>query len=510
MRGGEDLADKVLYSSDQYEKDAKSFSETESGAKPLDLSAFKRLMVHDLCANTDVLTNLKIGTYPVDKIEKALANPSMYRQVLVNTSRYLSSTSSFYMRLLNYFSKMGLFNYIIDTYDVRQNDIDMTKYLADYNKVSSQFEKMSIKHEMQKIMPVLLSEDLYCGLVFEDSSDFFILRINSDICKIAQVQDGVYNYKINLSGINPFEINSYPIYLKQEYLNYMNGERKNVWYIPPADKQVCFKFNDSCSYVMPFLLMLSKDIFDLDIYKKLKLQKARVDNYKAIVIEIPIDENAVDKPLLTEDTISVFAEMNKANMPDDVGLLHSVGKATPISFKDNTNNTNNLSDAIENLHDSSGVSSELFNSGSTATAMKLSIENDAAFIYAFYRQCERYFTRFIKLRKLNRTHYKFAIRIHDSTVFNRDTVADSFLKAAQNGIPMKLDYVVSLGQTPNRIIGALMLENDVLQLHKKFIPLSTSYTTSGDEISGRPTNDSQGLDLEDSGEITADTDANDR
>ena len=51
---------------------------------------------------------------------------------------------------------------------------------------------------------------------------------------------------------------------------------------------------------MPFLLGLIKDILDLDTYKKLKLQKARVDNYKAIVIEIPIDEDAVDKPLLTK------------------------------------------------------------------------------------------------------------------------------------------------------------------------------------------------------------------
>ena len=68
---------------------------------------------------------------------------------------------------------------------------------------------------------------------------------------------------------------------------------------------------------MPLLLALVKDILDLDVYKKLKMQKARVDNYKAIVIEIPIDENYVDKPLLTDETLAVFAEMNKANMPDE-------------------------------------------------------------------------------------------------------------------------------------------------------------------------------------------------
>ena len=134
------------------------------------------------------------------------------------------------------------------------------------------------------------------------------------------------------------------------------------------------------------------------------------------------------------------------------------------------------------------MSSELFNSGSSGTAFKLSLENDAAFIYGFYRQCERYFTRFIKLRKYNKTAYKFALRIQDSTVFNRFEVADAFLKAAQNGEPFKIDYGVALGKSP----------------------LATSYTSTGEDVSsgGRPTNESKGLDLSQEGEIKKDTDAN--
>ena len=39
-----------------------------------------------------------------------------------------------------------------------------------------------------------------------------------------------------------------------------------------------------------------------------------------------------------------------------------------VSFKDNANTANNLSDAITNLYDNAGVTKELFNSGSSATA----------------------------------------------------------------------------------------------------------------------------------------------
>lgn len=505
--------DKVIYSNNDYEKDAESIKDTELGKRPLDLSAFKRLMVHDLCANTNILNTFKLGIYPIDKIQDALQNPNSHSSVLIETSRYLMNVSSFYMRINNYFSKMGLFNYVIDVYDVKENELntqEKRKKLRElYLSICNEFEKINLKHEMSKIMETLVVEDVFYGLIFEDSTDFFILKLNPSICKICQIQDGIYNYKIQLSGIDPLKIGTYPDNIKQAYLAYYHGEDyTDGWYIPPADQQVCFKFNSSLIAPAPFMLSLVRDIMDLNVYKELKLQKARVDNYKAIVIEIPIDKNFVDKPLLTDSTLGVFAEMNKANMPDDVGLLHAPGTANAVSFKDNTNSTNNLSDAVSNLYDNAGVSKELFNGGSSGTAFKLSLENDAAYIYAFYRQCERFFNRFIKLRKYNKSLYKFALRIHDSTIFNRNDVSDSFLKASQNGLPFKLDYAVSLGKSQSRVIGDAILETDILHLQDYFIPLSTSYTQSGDSSSGRPTNESQGLDLSDEGEKTADGEKN--
>lgn len=500
----------VIYSNKDYKRDSKAIQDAEAGKKPLDLSAFKRLMVHDLCSNTNILNSFKIGAYSIEKIQDALQNPRSHQNVLLETSRYLMNVSPFYMRINNYFSKMGLFNYVIDVYDVKADELnteEKRKKLRDmYFSVCSEFEKINLKHEMLKIMETVVPEDVFYGLIFEDSTDFFILKLNPSICEIRQIQDGVYNYRIRLSGIMPLEIGTYPDNIKQAYLDYYHGRNYyDGWFIPPADQQVCFKFNTSLLTPMPLMLALAKDILDLDVYKKLKLQKARVDNYKAIVVEIPIDDDAVDKPLLTEDTLTVFAEMNKANMPEDVGLLHVPGNAEAVSFKDNANTTNNLSDAVTNLYDNAGVSKELFNGGSSGTSFKLSLENDSAFIYSFYRQCERFFNRFIKMRKYNKPSYKFALRIQDSTVFNRYETADAFLKAAQNGLPFKLDYAVSLGKSQSRLMGAAIMETEILHLQDYLIPLSTSYTQSGDSSDGRPTNDSKGKELSVEGEKSADT-----
>lgn len=499
---------KTIYTKEQYQNDLSKLQDVEQGKTPLDLSLFKRLMIHELCAKIDVLKTQRVGRYDLKQIENALENPQNFYNILLETSQYLMRTSSFYMRINKYFSNMGLFNYSIDFYDIDPQKVDQKKMQENFFKLSSQLEKMNLKHEFSKIMETLPSEDIFYGLCFENETDFFITKVSPSLCKITEIQDGVYNYKLSLSGINPLNIGSYPLFVQQAYIQYKNNEAfLDGWYIPPADKQICIKFNESCTYPLPFLIMLARDIFDIDIYKKLKLQKARVDNYKAIAVEVPIDKTNVDKPLLTTSTLSAFAEMNKANMPDDLGMLHVPGEAKAISFKDNTNNTNNLSDAIENLYDGSGTNSQLFNGGTASSALKLSVENDAAFIYRLYRQFERYINRFIKLKKFNQKTYKFAFRIQNSTIFNKDAVTDSYLKAAEHGLPFKMDYAVSLGISQNRFLGNLFVENEILKIHTKLIPLPTSYTLSSDEV-GRPTNESSGKDLDDSGEQTRESEAN--
>ena len=79
----------VIYSNKDYKRDSKAIQDAEAGKKPLDLSAFKRLMVHDLCSNTNILNSFKIGAYSIEKIQDALQNPRSHQNVLLETSRYL-------------------------------------------------------------------------------------------------------------------------------------------------------------------------------------------------------------------------------------------------------------------------------------------------------------------------------------------------------------------------------------------------------------------------------------
>ena len=504
--------DVSIYTETDYKNDQNSFEESIKDGK-LDLSAFQRLLTSDICKYTNVIKTGCIGDVSLHDIEEALKHPEQGWRILLRASQRLMLCSPYYFRMNNLYSNMALFNWWLDLYDVKENaKIDNMK--KTYSALAAKLENMNLKHEFSKIMKVIPYQDIYCGLVFENQSDFFFQQIDYRICEIYQVQDGLYNFRMDLSKIKGEEINGYPDYVKQALVDLndsnVNPNIRNQWYTPPADKQICLKLNSQWTFPYPILIGLIKDIFDLDVYKKLKLQSARTDNYKAIAVEVPIDESTVDKPLLTPDTLGIFAEINRESMTDDIGLIHTLGSgATPISFKDSNNTRNNVSDALDELYSASGQTREYFNGSSSATAVSYSVENDAGFIYGLYRQFERWINRFIKIRKYNKTNFKFLFYLLDITIFNKKDVIAMYKDSIAMGSTVIDKYMASLGMTPSRQLGSYVVHENIFDFRNHFIPLQTSYNSSiENNEGGRPTAESKGETLSKEGEKTKDLDSN--
>lgn len=498
------MPNKTIYTKKAYQNDEDNFNKSIDENKPVDWTGFKRLMIHDLCVN-NIIETFRCGNYSLEEINNALEYPNSMSDVLVSTSDFLMRISPHYNRLNTYFSNMAVFDWGIDLYDVRENyNVETLK--KHYFALASYLEKMNIKHEFSKIMKVLPYQDVFYGVVFDSNQDYFIQPLDNRMCKLCKTQDGLFNYKVNLSSINPINIGAYPEFLQRAYLDYKNGDIPN-WYIPPSDKQICIKLNSHLTYPYPLLISTVRDIFDLDTYKKLKLQSARTDNYKAIMVEVPIDDSTIDKPLLTPDTLGVFAELNRESMSDDIGIIHTLGsKGEAISFKDSSNTRNNVADSTDDIYNSGGVSKEMFNGSSSGTALTNSIENDSGLIYAVYRQFERWINRCIKIGKYNKQNYKFAMFLLDITIYNRDKVIDRYQKSCSFGAPLIPRWLAALDITPSKIEGAFILQQKVFNFQENMIPLSSSYTQSGSSEAGRPEQD----ELSDSGEITRDTEANDK
>lgn len=477
---------------------------------------FQRLVLNDICTNTKILETGCIGDVNMRDVEIALKHPKQGWRILLKASEALMFASPYYFKMNNMYSNMPVFRWWIDLYDVKDNaKIENVK--KSYSALAAKLESMNLKHEFSKIMKSLPHLDIYCGLVFENQSDFFVQQIDYKICELCQIQDGLYDFRIDLTKINDTNYMAYPNYVQQARIDLREGRPNSningVWYTPPADKQVCFKLNSQWTFPYPILISLIRDILDLDVYKKLKLQSARTDNYKAVAVQVPIDESSVDKPLLTPDTLSIFAEMNRESMTDDIGLLHTLGSsATPISFKDSSNTRNNVSDAIESLYDSANISKELGNGSSSGTALTFSIENDAGYIYNLYRQFERWINRFIKIRKYNKSAFKFSFYLLDTTIYNIDTVSKRYREAVSLGATCIDRYLATLDMRPSSTLGSFVTHHEIFKFNENFIPLQTSYNSSvdGDNEGGRPTNKSKNETLDESGEKTEELESNDK
>lgn len=498
----------VIYTESDYKNDKKKFDKSMKTGN-IDWQNFSRLMTYDLCTRTNVIDNGCIGDISLKDVELALKYPKQGWKILLRVSEQLMRISPHYYRMNNLYSNMALFCWWIDLYDVKDKvNVDSVK--KKYGELAAKLESMNLKHEFSKIMKVIPYQDIYCGLVFENQSDFFFQQIDYKICELYQIQDGLYNFRIDLTKIDATNINAYPNYVQKAYVDFRDGVKNGAtispWYAPPADKQICLKMNSQWTFPYPILISLIKDILDLDVYKKLKLQSARTDNYKAIAVEVPIDENTVDKPLLTPETLGIFAEINRESMTDDIGLLHTLGSnATPISFKDSSNTRNNVGDSVDEVYNSSGIPKELFNGSSSITAANLATENSAAFIYGLYRQFERFINRFIKIRKYNKPAFKFHFYLLDITIFNRDMVSARYKDAIALGIPVIDKYIASLDLTPSRTLGAYVTHESIFDFRNHCIPLQTSYNSS-ENNGGRPENNIN--ELKDSGEKTRSSGAN--
>jgi hypothetical protein len=503
----------VVYTAEDYKRDNSKFEKSVESGK-VDWNNFSRLMTYDLCTRTNIIKDGCIGNISMSDIDEALKHPKQGWRILLRLSEELMRVSPHYYRMNYLYSNMALFCWWIDLYDVKDN-VNVSVVKKKYADLAAKLESMNLKHEFSKIMQVIPYQDVYCGLVFENHSDFFFRQVDYTICELHQIQDGLYNFRIDLTKIDPTHLVAYPDYVQRAWFDLKdkkeNANINDKWYTPPADKQICLKLNSQWTFPYPILIGLVKDILDLNTYKKLKLQSARTDNYKAIAVEVPIDETTVDKPLLTPETLGIFADINRESMTDDIGLLHTLGSnATAISFKDSSNTRNNVGDAVDEIYNSSGISKELYNGSSSGTALTLSVENDSGFVYGLYRQFERWTNRFIKVRKYNKPSFKFLFYLLDVNIFNRDNVSKRYKEACSLGASVVDKWLATLDLTPSRTFGSFVLHKDIFDFQNNFIPLVSSFNSSSDAEAGRPTNKSKNETLDVSGEKTEELESNDK
>ena len=455
---------------------------------------------------------LSYSMYKKDSIVDYLQNPENYEVALRNMSRTLYNTSSQYKRLIQYFAEMPLFAYVIyptdfDPYIQRTED-EINSFRKTYTKARNSVDILNVRHEFGRILEKAYKEDVCYGYVCEESNSLSIRHLDPDYCQINGTEDGCYTYQFNLEYFNgkEEELVNYPTEFETAYNAYKsrNGDQ---WWEPDVKKSICIKIDESSITPIPPFVSLFTALSDIEDYKSISKNASETNNYKALSLRMPVDENGrlkIPKPLCVE-TYNTLLEI----LPEGVGAFLTPLEITPFSFKETgaLSDSNQVIEAENAFWRSAGVNALMFGAGDdpSSYAIEMSVHSDEAMCFKILRQFERWVNR--RLKSVSGKP-KFAVSFLDVTIYNWKQKVDQYIKLGQYGRPMRMAIDAAISYTPTMTVGMSYLENVILNLESLEVPLKSSNTMSGDGESGRPTNESNGEPLTKAGEQTADSGAN--
>lgn len=440
--------------------------------------------------------------YSKDTIVNALKNPSDSEITLRGMSRYLYNISCQYSRLLQYFSNMLLFSYvIIPSGSVDPQKADVEEVRSKYEDVKRKLDNMNMRHEFGKVLNIAFRDDVYYGYIHETKESFTIQQLDPDYCKIIGTEDGVFQFSFNCEYFRSHQ-NSLPFYpdeIVRAYNAYTDGTGEK-WVSLEAKNTICIKINEDSIIPIPPFVSLFSALADIEDYRTISKNASEISNYKALAMMIPTDDEG--HPLLSKEVIQDYYQMMSDVVPENIGTFVSPMKVQDFTFEKSgaLSDTDIVSRAEDQFWRQAGVNSLIFGAGDdpSSSTIATSIHADEAICFRVLRQIERWVNRQLKYVS---GKYKFSVRFLDVTVYNWREVGDAYIKLGQYGIPVRTAISSIYNISPATYENLMWLENDVMRYYESEIPLQSSNTISGEV--GHPTNESKGLPLTDRGEESA-------
>lgn len=468
---------------------------------PERFAVINKLITRDLNGNYSTPT---FSLYSKDDINKYLQNPYNYEKQLRKAVTYIYGASSHFRRLIQYFTSLSDLAYVVSPNRIDPATAKTKSVNRNYRKVLNALTAMNIKTQFPKILTVCLREDTFYGTMWVTSDNITIQQLPSDYCAISSIENGVLNVTFNFSYFDSRSgyIDYYPQEFRDKYEIYQKNRSGAKWQELDSPTSFAIKCNnDILDYSIPPFVGVLREIYDIEDYKQLKLTKTALENYAMIVMTLGVNESGEWQ--MDFNKAKEFWKNLDAVLPEEIGSVLSPMPISKISFeKSNTGETNTIAEAEQNMFTSAGVSSLLFNNDkASANALALSIKADQAITYGIVKSIEDMVNRYIQSQSFGKN---FKVTFLDCSPFNRKELGEMYLKACQFGVPMVSYYCASQGLGQAELDCMNFLENDVLQIKSKFVPLQSSSTQSGGggatDEGGAPEKDIG--DLTDSGEQT--------
>lgn len=440
-------------------------------------ATINKLITRDLNNNT---TSPTFSKYTKDNIATYLSNPYTYEKQLRAAVTYIYGASPHFRRLIQYFAGLTDWAYIVSPYKTDPKTISANTINRNYRKSLNFLSSMNIKTQFPKMLTVSLREDVVYITTWIQGESIIFQQLPSDFCSISTIEENVPNVTFDFSYFDSRQalLEYYPKEFKQKYGRYQKS-RTDRWIELDSPTSFAIKANsDILDYAIPPFAGILREVYEIEDYKELRLTKTALENYAMVVMQLGIDADG-NWTMDYNKAVDFWRNLDSV-LPEEIGSVLTPMPVNKISFeKSNTASTNTVAEAEEALFTAAGVSSLLFNNEkASANALSLSIKADQSVTYEIVKCIEDAVNRLLQAQPFGKN---FKVTFLDVSPFNRKEMGDQYLKAAQFGLPTVSMYAASQGLNQAELDSMNLLENDILEIKKKFIPLKSSNTQSGDD-----------------------------
>lgn len=476
------------YGQDQFNKDFMTFA--------------KRLNLNNNISRQDSWISMsarqQYKDFDPQKVNDFLKDPRNHEKQLRQLARYLENTSQIYQRVVNYLSSIPVITPLV--IPTRTN---LGTLKVQYEKAVDYLTKLNLPKNLVQVYRTCLRFDVFYGIEFEDEDDatgYSIKMVDPDYCRISGMEYSSFTFQMDMTFFQKKENYDVDITLLEEFDQYIPGfftkafnayrkDPRKRWVDIPGENSICIKLKEELDYCYPPYASIYNDVQNIEDYKALTKVAEEQSNYKIIGFKIPRFESAKqDRPdafAIKLSTALMFYELARDSIADSIGIFYSPMEWEAIKFSDgSTNSRNKVKEATDQLYDSLGISRLLFNSDN-ATTLKYSIKVDESVIFQLNRQIETWVTR----KYMYKHKGNFRVQLLDVTRFNQQEMFDMYMKAGQYGQPVQAHVSAILGMNQQEMMAMNYIQNDILEIPTKFIPMTSSNTQSGmnSQESGAPT-----------------------
>ena len=430
----------------------------------------------------------RIRDYTPEKIERIITSGSLAEQQAL--SRNFFYKDGYYKQIIIHYATLLKYAGLLIPNPSLGKKLSTSHISKRYYNALDYVEKMNLPVFLTDCATRALIDGCYYGVIVQlDKQNFSVLDLPSGYCQtrykdlngddLIEFDVSYFNSIVDLTAKEQ-ALASYPKFIRDAYKKWQKQKSSNSWVIIPSDIGICFPFFDG----RPLFLSVIPASLEYDDAIQTERDRDAEEIRKILVQKIPHlqDGRLLFEPDEAAEMHAGAVGMLKGNT--NISVLTTYADVDAVVSKTTGESTSKTLEQIEkNIYAQAGVSGQIFSSTGSST-LDASIKNDIALMMYLANKFSRFITNSIN-RIYGNTNITFKYQILPVSIHNMDKFVDQSFKLSGSGYSYLLP-VVALGLSQRDIVNLKELENDVLKLGEKLIPLSSSYTQSSDNPTGRP------------------------